>query len=425
VLEATVANRVFQIVPAQALSDNAFSSYNPSRRTDAEGSMAPRHKRYAAATPAIWGGRQLHAVPNPNRVSTIAEGMAFYEEEEQAMAFDASRFPRLTEIAAGVLAQQKLEDAKPLDKALALERHFLSPGVYQYSLNLNFTRDPALDPVEDFVANHRTGHCEYFASALVLMLRSQGIPARMIVGYKGGSFNSVGQYYVVQQRNAHTWVEVLIPTDGVPKGEIAGPTSDGGAWYRLDPTPGRELFVSQDEQGLGSRAAQAFDYVELLWRDYVLSLNNNRQEDIIYKPLQAQAGMLPSWVESRGMRNLLRRMSMSLGFDFPRGQQRGGRRAFEASLAILVIGGLLGLAGFVQAMRIAGNAIGHWLKAGKNRLSSRSPAFYRRTNAERAGNGGGRAAGDCRGASGGGGSAGGDCGGVLSRPFRRRPSGQE
>jgi protein-glutamine gamma-glutamyltransferase len=378
ILEANALNRRFEISPSQPVSDTGISAFGPQPRYEMEGHVVARHRRYSMQTPAIISGHQRHAIPNPNRLLTLSDGIALAEEERLSTEFDASRFPRLAQVAAEVIAQQRLEEAQPLQKALALERHFLMPDQYRYSLNLNFTRDESLDPIEDFVANHRTGHCEYFASALVLMLRSQGIPARMIVGYKGGVFNSVGQYYVVQQRHAHAWVEAWVTSDQVNYNDLAGPPSDGGAWYRLDPTPGRELYAPVDEQSLANSVAQAFDYVELLWRDYVLSLNKNRQEDVVYEPLTAKASMLPSWVESNNLRRFLRRLSADMGLDFSFGQPRGGRRAFEASLAILVMAMLLGLVALFHATRLLGRAIGRWISASAARVPSRSPAFYRR-----------------------------------------------
>lgn len=377
-LEANPQNRRFEIVPSQPLPSASISSFGPQPRYESEGHVVSRHRRYSSATTAVSGNRQVHAVPNPNRLQTLSDMEAFTDEQQINTELDVERFPKLIAIAEEVIAQQRLEDAKPLDKALALERHFIMPDQYQYSLNLNFTRDESLDPIEDFVANHRMGHCEYFASALVLMLRSQGIPARMILGYKGGEFNSVGQYYVVQQRHSHAWVEAWVESEEVPKGELAGMASDGGAWYRLDPTPGREIYAALDDQSWSNRIAQAFDYVELLWRDYVLSLNKNRQEGLVYEPLTAKASMLPSWVDSRSFRALLRNLSRDLGLDLPFGQKKGPASTFEGSLVVLVMLSLIGLIGLYHATRFAGTAIVGWWQRRALQKSDRSPLFYRR-----------------------------------------------
>ena len=70
--------------------------------------------------------------------------------------------------------------------------------------------DPNLDPVEDFLVNRKEGHCEYFASALALLLRSIDIPARMVNGFKGGDWNELTQTMNVRQKHAHSWVEAYV-----------------------------------------------------------------------------------------------------------------------------------------------------------------------------------------------------------------------
>ena len=137
-----------------------------------------------------------------------------------------------------MIADASLNQAGVFERAKALENHFRRSGLYTYSLDVNQNRDRRLDPIEDFVRNHRTGHCEYFAGALTLMLRSQGIPARMVVGYKGGDFNAVGNYYIVRQLHAHAWVEAFLPNDEVPEDERDTPEPlVFGCWLSLDPTP--------------------------------------------------------------------------------------------------------------------------------------------------------------------------------------------
>jgi protein-glutamine gamma-glutamyltransferase len=379
VLEATTSRRRPAIMPTQNVPDFETVTYGPRTRPDADSSV-PRQQRYSVATPAIVSDRQLRAIANPNPGITANDQLALVDEIRRSCEIDHNRFPRLVEMAAHVLEEHAVVDGSSFSKAIALERHFLSPDTYKYSLNLDFPVPSGIDPIEDFVANHRTGHCEYFASALALMLRSQGVPARVVVGYKGGAYNSVGNYYSVQQRHVHSWVEAWIPTDDVPVSEIAGVPNDGGAWYRLDPTPGNETAVAVNQDGLGNRLAQAFDYVELLWRDYVLSLDKNRQDDAVYQPMTARAAILPSWVESRGFQRWLRRLSVNWGLDLPPGRSRSNTRAFEGSLAVLVIGGLILLLIAGQCLRLAGRALNRWRSGEKRtaRAARSAPAFYQR-----------------------------------------------
>jgi hypothetical protein len=380
VMEASTVGLRFAIMPTQPYSEMLTLAYGGSTPREGDYAGPARQQRFSVATPAIVSDRQLHGIPNPNRLLSPSDQLAFAEEAERSLAIDPSRIPRVVETAAEVIRQHELTAAPSLDKALALERHFLAAGAYHYSLNLDFPRDPALDPVEDFVVNHRTGSCQHFASALALMLRSQGIPARLVVGYKGGTFNSVGRYYVIEQRHAHSWVEAWVPTEEVPAAELAGAPSDGGVWYRLDPTPDRDQFITIAKETVGTRLAQAFDYVELLWRDYVLSLNKNRQDEFVYDPLTARAAILPSWIEPRAFQRWLRLLSRRLGFDWgPAPRDRGGRRAFETSLAILVTSGLILLLAVAYGMGLAWRGFQRWC-AGRlavSRATSHAPAFYR------------------------------------------------
>jgi hypothetical protein len=159
--------------------------------------------------------------------------------------------------------------------------------MYTYSLERNQKRDRSLDPIEDFVQNHRRGHCEYFASALTLMLKSQGIPARMVVGYMGGDLNTVGDYYIVRQLHAHAWVEAYMSTEQIPPDELeSNEELPLGAWLRLDPTPsGVGMLADTDRWPLVTTLREFVDYCQVLWDDYILGLNSTRQRQAIYRPL--------------------------------------------------------------------------------------------------------------------------------------------
>jgi hypothetical protein len=93
-------------------------------------------------------------------------------------------------------------------------------GDFTYSLH--HSRQTRLDPVLDFLLHRRTGHCEYFASALALLARASGIPSRVVTGYHMQEFNSLGGYHIVRERDAHAWVEAWIA---------------GRGWQTYDATP--------------------------------------------------------------------------------------------------------------------------------------------------------------------------------------------
>jgi transglutaminase-like putative cysteine protease len=187
------------------------------------------------------------------------------------------------------LADQWMEDSQlaPDDRfarARLLERQLRDSGRFQYSLQ-GQPRDSSVDPVEDFISNNPRGHCEYFATALVLMLRSQGIPARMVLGYKTDEWNGLGQFFQVRQLHAHTWVEAYLQRRHFPDGREGDDRrleGASGAWLRLDPTPaGSAVRVHPLVEMIG----KPFDWLDFLWANYVMDMDRSRQYETVYDPL--------------------------------------------------------------------------------------------------------------------------------------------
>ncbi len=103
----------------------------------------------------------------------------------------------------------------------------------QYDAGARHSR--RIDPVLDFLDKSLVGHCEYFASALALLLRSHDIPTRYVVGYRMQERNPWGGYYILRDRDAHAWVEVYLGEEG---------------WVAFDPTPAAEHQQSHPEGNL-------------------------------------------------------------------------------------------------------------------------------------------------------------------------------
>jgi protein-glutamine gamma-glutamyltransferase len=248
--------------------------------------------RYRLATTAFRGGVQVPVTPHAFRHRDGTNDWYHAQEMRHLRSFDARRFPRLTEIADGIVANERLQGASRADVARALRDHFWQGNDYEYTLRLSsIQRDHRLDPIEDFVRNHRKGYCTHYASALVLMLRSQGIPARLIVGFRSDEYNAIGGYYQVRQRHAHAWVEAFLEPEEVsrelPPGSDIGPY---GGWLRLDPTPGSELGLSMPpDRTLVNVLDEFLDYAQVLWSDYVLGLTAKRQQESIYAPVSEKA----------------------------------------------------------------------------------------------------------------------------------------
>lgn len=160
-------------------------------------------------------------------------------------------------------------DARPARIARALVAYLRDSGQFGYSLEQK-TFDSSIDPIEDFLINRKSGHCQYFATALALLLRSAGIPSRIVTGFKGGIEYPEEGRLEVQQRHAHAWVEAYIDDD----------------WVTLDATPpSREDSVD----AIGSRTGWfhgVFTFFSGIWSDYVVNLSFNKQQRDLYAPFQ-------------------------------------------------------------------------------------------------------------------------------------------
>jgi transglutaminase-like putative cysteine protease len=160
----------------------------------------------------------------------------------------------------------------------ALEAYLRDSGQFGYTLQMS-VRDPSIDPVLDFLINRKEGHCEYFASALALLLRSIDIQARLVNGFKGGDWNELTSTMNVRQKHAHSWVEAytgLGPDD----------SGRGPVWITLDPTPAsaRRQSIAQ-VGGITNVFRPLSDLVRHVWVFYVIGYNGERQDRLIYQPM--------------------------------------------------------------------------------------------------------------------------------------------
>jgi hypothetical protein len=152
--------------------------------------------------------------------------------------------------------------------AKALAHHLSDSGEYLYSLDLRL-QDDKLDPIADFLINVKEGHCERYASGLVLMLRSIGIPSRLVKGFHGLDKDDRGEFHV-RYSHAHSWAEALVPD---PR-----PGKTGDVWITLDPTP------SQTVQPTGLQALSAwlndrFGEARRMFRRNVVEFDMDAQSD--------------------------------------------------------------------------------------------------------------------------------------------------
>jgi transglutaminase-like putative cysteine protease len=142
----------------------------------------------------------------------------------------------------------------------------------------------AEDSVDEFLFETKRGFCGHYASAFATLMRAAGIPARVVTGYQGGTFNRFADYWIVRQSDAHAWTEVWI---------------EGRGWLRIDPTsviaPSRVEHDLRDavgaDEALGSRwqrrtpwladARLRLDALRQLWRERILLFDQDSQQKLL------------------------------------------------------------------------------------------------------------------------------------------------
>lgn len=233
---------------------------------------------YEVRTPLYRNLGQVPAVPVPMIYENVNSNRLLLKTElNRSLGMVCNRFDRdWKEITA--LASSIVEEAgENQTRRMLCNRfvNFLKRPDFKYTRDLgSIKRTPGTDPIVDFVLNHKSGHCEYFATALALMLRSQGIPCRIVTGYYGGDYNALGGFYLVKEKHAHVWVEAYLrPEDCDQDMRDTGQASELGAWLRLDPTPGSENSLEFTPPSLVDRAFEAVGFAQKIWDDYVTGLD--------------------------------------------------------------------------------------------------------------------------------------------------------
>jgi hypothetical protein len=192
-----------------------------------------------------------------------------WPQHEWLTQIEPGRYKAIVEASDRLARENEEENGDRLSLLKKMESYLLDPNRFSYTLDFrNIERDEQLDPIEDFVRNHRRGHCELFASALTLMLRRQDIPARLVVGFYGAEPNKLTGGFMVRAKNAHAWVEAYLrPGDCSQEMFDDGEAGVGGAWRILDPTP-----LSSDALN-GSIRDNTLDLARTVWDDYVLGMD--------------------------------------------------------------------------------------------------------------------------------------------------------
>ncbi len=200
------------------------------------------------------------------QVAPVASRIGSRNPDRSALLDTSGLSPRTAALAATVLG----DSVDPAERIGRLEAHLQSEYVY----TSDFVNDGEA-PVEQFLFETRRGHCELFASAMVLMLRSQGIEARLATGFLGADYNPLEEYFMVRRSNAHAWVEAFVP---------------GRGWLVFDPTPA-DARPQSGRSGWLTLAEQAYDYLVFRWDRYVLTYGFSDQVNALFRFRDVVAGI--------------------------------------------------------------------------------------------------------------------------------------
>ncbi|VAV84411.1 FIG001454: Transglutaminase-like enzymes, putative cysteine proteases [hydrothermal vent metagenome] len=324
-LEPLNTNILFAASPWSRLSGN-FKDIT----TDNSGTIYMPGKPFSRITYSVWSGMDGREQANLSAAQLERYLQLPTPEQEETGKIKAFA----TELATG--EESKYKAARKIEDYL---RH-----------NFRYTLDPkkgdGRTPLSDFLFYAKEGFCEQYATSMVIMLRTLGVPARVVTGYVQGQWNDFGNYLLLRQRDTHSWVEAYLPYD------FSG-TADKGqsnsqrkmAWIRFDPTASQGLVTPVKS----SRLALYIDAFKWRWTKNIVNYSLNDQIDTAITLKQRTNG-LRSWFKS-----LFGKLP-----SLKDGASKGGQ-----SLPLVIALILMGAALIIVVMN-----------RGKSRSNLKTPAFY-------------------------------------------------
>ena len=244
-------------------------------------------------------GRTSYAVPSdvsvPSEADLRADLPALAPEDIRRLNAHPPRRldPRIAQLAHDITRNAPT----PYDKARAIES-YLKGELFRYTLDLKQTGE---DPLADFLFETREGHCEYFATAMVIMLRTLDIPARIVNGFQMGEYNELNDMYTVRESDAHSWVEAYFPRTE--------------SWIEFDPTPSAGIN-DYSQGGLLARLRKYADAMEVFWLDYIVTLDSDEQASIMvdlqHRLLSVKDRLLVYYISAKlWTRDMLRKLILN------------------------------------------------------------------------------------------------------------------
>jgi transglutaminase-like putative cysteine protease len=225
----------------------------PFVRVDPEGAIQSRPHDQERVVYKVYSDT---VTPDPSVLR--ADHLTYYVSAARYLALPDNLDPRIRATTRDVIAQAGAHNG--YDAARAVESYLRDN--YGYTLDL---KAGGADPLADFLFNVKEGHCEYFSTAMAVMLRTQGIATRVVNGFLPGQFNAAADAFTVRQSDAHSWVEVYFP--------------ETNSWVTFDPTPsaGRSPRV---RTGLAAQLSKYSEALDLMWFQYVIGYDKQEQRSL-------------------------------------------------------------------------------------------------------------------------------------------------
>jgi transglutaminase-like putative cysteine protease len=225
----------------------------PFIRVDSEGAIQTRSHDQERVVYKVYSD-----TTEPSPAVLRSDAMEYYAPAARYLELPGNLDPRIEALAKQVSTRSGARDG--YDEARAIETYLRDN--YGYTLEL---KAGGPDPLADFLFRVRAGHCEYFATALAVMLRTRGIASRVVNGFLPGEYNEAAEAYTVRQSDAHSWVEAYFPQTK--------------SWVTFDPTPpaGR---TARARTGLAGQLSKYSEALELMWFQYVVGYDKQEQHSL-------------------------------------------------------------------------------------------------------------------------------------------------
>jgi transglutaminase-like putative cysteine protease len=216
----------------------------------------------------LFNGDMLGALTSPDEYTVLSYVMQIDAARLRTAGYDyptaiTRRYLRLPdslpERVLGLAREITQAALTPYDRALAIEAYLRS---FPYTLDIG-PPPSNRDVVDYFLFTSKQGYCDYYATAMAVLARAAGLPARIVVGYTSGEYDAQAAQYIIRKENAHSWAEVYF---------------SGYGWVEFEPTAGQPAIDRKDSQPAAGAlpslppGERAFSWLKIRWRGLVTSL---------------------------------------------------------------------------------------------------------------------------------------------------------